>query len=100
MIRDLKFDDYWENDGNDIFYFTADTDMLSHFLPDKQFPDAISMCICVECPKEKHSPEHAYTAVSPTRRDDEDTITDYDWYPVRLSDDEILECLAAVPKGN
>lgn len=97
MIRGLKFDDQWENRGNDIMYFVADREMLSHFLPGHNFYDAISMCICVECPQDKHLPEYAYTAVSPTRKDADGVITDYDWYPVQLTDEEINECFATLP---
>jgi len=96
MILGLKFDDYWENDGNDIYYFTADKEMLRRFLPGHNFYDAISMCISFECPCGKHTPDYAVTAVSPTRADPDGTITDYDWYPVQLTDAEINECFAAL----
>lgn len=97
MIKDLEFADRWKDDSNDVYYFTASKEMLKHFLPDKEFPEAVSTSINIECTPGHLTPEHAYTAVSPTRNDEDGGFEDYDWYDVRLSDEEIMECFGVIP---
>lgn len=87
MDKRIKFDESYisEEWGTITLYFIAPKEMLNG-----KYPEAESMEISIECPKEYIDARYATVMFSPTKYDEEeDCYTDYDWFSVNLSYEEI-----------
>lgn len=75
------------------FYFTAPKELLK---PYGDFPDAVSAEICIECPRDQIESSVASVMYSPT----DETGSDYDWFYVDMSENQIEELIKmALKKG-
>lgn len=71
--------------GTITLYFIAPKEMLNG-----KYPEAESMEISIEFPRECVDARYANVMFSPTKYDEEeDCYTDYDWFDVNLSCEEI-----------
>ena len=87
LNKHIQFDESYisEEWGTITLYFIAPKEMLNG-----KYPEAESMEISIECPIEYISPKYATVMFSPTKYDEEeDCYTDYDWFDVNLSYEEI-----------
>lgn len=85
LDKRIKFDEsYISEEYNTItLYFTGPKELLIG-----DYPDAESMEISIECPREYISASYASVEISPTKYD-EGGYTDYDWRDIDLPYDEI-----------
>ena len=99
MITDIYYDERFDDDYNNTttFYFVAPKEMLNEYIPDANYPDAISMEIAIEVPTNNIEAQAAGVSVSPTRKE-EWGMEDYDWIDVNMPYDliETLFVLADV----
>lgn len=87
----IKFENSYINEEYDTItlYFEAPKEML-----DGKYPEAESMEISIECPKEYIDARYASVMFSPTRYVEEfESYTDYDWFDVDMSYEEIEELI-------
>ena len=87
LDKRIKFhESYIEKEYNTItFYFTAPKDLF-----DNIDPEAESVEISIECPKEYISSAYSSVEYSPTKYDEEtESYYDYDWRDIDLPYDEI-----------
>ena len=87
----IKFDESYisEEWGTITLYFMAPKEMLYG-----KYPEAESMEISIECPREYVDARYATVMFSPTKYDEEeDCYVDYDWFDVNLSYEEIEELI-------
>jgi len=95
----IKFDDCYQSDGITSLYFVAPKEMLKTFIPNNDYPEAVSMEISLEFPMQENlESKYASICVSPTRQY-EDTTEEYDWYDVDLPYDEVEELIALALKN-
>lgn len=86
LDKRIKFDERWDrDDGTTVLWFTAPKNLLP-----REYPEAESMEISIECPTEYISADYATVEVSPTKYDEETgCYTDYDWQEFDFPYDEI-----------
>jgi hypothetical protein len=87
LDKRIKFDESYISEEHDTItlYFTGPKELLVG-----DYPEAESMEISIECPREYICAEYANVEISPTRYDEEeDGYTDYDWRDIDLPYDEI-----------
>ena len=83
----IKFDESYISEEYDTItlYFTAPKEMLNG-----KYPEAESMEISVECPREYICARYSSVMFSPTKYDEcEDGYIDYDWFNIDMSYDDI-----------
>ena len=91
LDKRIQFDESYisEEWGTITLYFIAPKEMLNG-----KYPEAEHAEISIECPKEYIDARYANVMLSPTKYDeDEDCYTDYDWFDVDLSYEEIEELI-------
>ena len=96
MMKDIKFDERHDNDGETTLYFIAPKEMLDNFFPKGKYPDAISTEISVEVPA--NNIEDALVSISPTIKT-EDGYEDFDWMDIDIPLEEIEELLKLCKEG-
>lgn len=87
----IKFDESYisEEYGTITLYFTAPKEMLNG-----KYPEAESMEISVECPREYIEARYSMVMFSPTKYDEEEECyTDYDWFEVSLPFEKVEELI-------
>ena len=87
----IKFEEDYisEEWGTITLYFIAPKEMLNG-----KYPEAESMEISIECPREYIEARYATVMFSPTKYDEEgECYTDYDWYDVDLPYEDIEELI-------
>lgn len=87
LDKRIKFDERWDReDGTTVLWFIAPKEMLL-----REYPDAVSMEISIECPTDNISADYAYVECSPTKYIEEDgCYSDYDWREISLPYEEIV----------
>lgn len=90
LDKRIKFDERWDrDDGTTVLWFVAPKELLP-----KEYPDAESMEISIECPTENISADYAYVEFSPTKYVEEDgCYLDYDWREFAIPYEEIVELI-------
>ena len=86
LDKRIKFDERWDrDDGTTVLWFTAPKELLP-----REYPEAESMEISIECPTEYISADYATVEFSPTKYDEEEgCYTDYDWQELGVPFEEI-----------
>ena len=87
LDKRIKFDESYISEEYDTItlYFTGPKELLIG-----DYPEAESMEISVECPREYICSEYANVEISPTMYDEEnDGYTDYDWREISMPLDEV-----------
>lgn len=87
----IKFDESYISKEHDTItlYFVGPKELLTG-----DYPEAESMEISIECPREYIGAEYATVEVSPTMYDEDgQCYTDYDWREIDLSYEEIEELI-------
>ena len=87
LDKRIKFDGRWDrDDGTTVLWFTAPKELLP-----REYPDAESMELSIECPTEYISADYATVECSPTKYDEEEeSYVDYDWRGLSISYEEIV----------
>ena len=93
MVSDITYEDIYVDDdyGTTTLYFIAPKERLKDYLPDENFPEAVSMEISIEVPTDHIEAKYANVSVSPTKEVD-GGYSDYDWHNIDL-DYVIIETL-------
>lgn len=93
----IEFDERYDCEEYETttLYFTAPKDLI-HVMLGREYPDAVSMDISIECPTGQLDAQYASVGVSPTNENGED----FDWCDVDLSYDEIEELIVLAEKSN
>ena len=97
LDKRIKFEESYISEEYDTItlYFIAPKEMLCG-----KYPEAESMEISVECPREYIEARYSTVMFSPTKYDEEsESYTDYDWFDVDMSYDEI-EALIKLAEEN
>lgn len=87
----IKFDESYisEEYGTITLYFIAPKEMLNG-----KYPEAESMEISIECPREYIEARYSNVMFSPTKYDEEEECyTDYDWFEVSLPFEDVEELI-------
>ncbi len=90
IIFDERYDS--EEYETTTLYFIAPKEMLKTFIPTTNYPEAISMEISIEFPREHIEALYADVCVSPTRKVEGGT-EDYDWCDIDLPYNDIEELI-------
>lgn len=87
LDKRIEFDEKYidEEYGTTTLYFIAPKEMLNG-----KYPEAESMEISIECPIDHLEARYASVEFSPTKYDEEnDCYTDYEWFDVDMSYEDI-----------
>ena len=90
LDKRIKFEESCNKEnGTTKMWFTGPKEML-----DKKYPEAEFITIQIECPTEYISSSYANVSFSPTKYDKEqEAYTDYYWYDVDMSEENINELI-------
>lgn len=93
-VEEVQFDEKYVNEecGTITLYFIAPKSWLKRYTT-QEYPDAVSMEICIEFPSDHIEANYAITSISPTKKED-DAYIDYDWTYVLFSREEVEHLIA------
>jgi hypothetical protein len=95
LDKRIEFDERWDrDDGSTVLWFTAPKELLPG-----EYPDAESMELSLEFPTHNLYVEDAIVEFSPTKYNEDEGATDYDWQEIDIPIDEI-EALIKLAEEN
>lgn len=99
----IAFEERYNDEENETttLYFIAPKELLNTFLPEENYPDAVSMEISIELPTRclqngfisAMEADCISVSISPTRECEGGT-EDYDWHDVEIPYNEIMELIS------
>lgn len=94
MIHDknrIMFEDAYAADGEVTFYFTGDAALFQELMG-REEPGATGTTLSISCPTAYVGSEYASVQILPSLQtvvDGKDSVADYDWSDIDLSDEDI-----------
>lgn len=87
----IMFEDAYVTEGEVTFYFTSDTALFQELMGHEEL-GATGTTLSVSCPTTYVGAEYASVQISPSLRtvvDGKESVADYDWSDIDLSDEDI-----------
>lgn len=96
-INRIVYDDRYESVDTTTLYFYGPKELLQRWVPNSDYPDAISMEISITFPGKRAEVSCVQVSVSPTRKVEGGT-EDYDWHDIELPGEEIEKLIRMAEK--
>lgn len=87
----ILFEEAYAADGEVTFYFTSDAALFQELMG-REEPGATGTTLSISCPTAYVGAEYASVKISPSLRtvvDGKESVGDYDWSDIDLSDEDI-----------